>query len=117
MKPTLEELIETMRLRDASLTSEQRTAERSAQTRSFAYGNVHLSNPSVTREMIDKAADELENGEQKAVKYPTPVPDSPFKALGLHWWNCKHMWTSGRCAKCHLTRPFAPAPERGEQKP
>lgn len=30
------------------------------QRRSFAYGNVHLHNPSVTRGMIDAAAEELD---------------------------------------------------------
>jgi hypothetical protein len=31
-----------------------------AQRRSFAYGNAHLSNHLVTREMVDAAADELD---------------------------------------------------------
>ena len=33
--------------------------EREAQRRSFAYGNVTLHNPNVTRELIDKVADEI----------------------------------------------------------
>lgn len=35
--------------------------EREAQRRSFAYGNAKLSNPRVTREMVDQAA-EAPNG-------------------------------------------------------
>lgn len=31
--------------------------EKEAQRRSFAYGNAHIENERVTREMIDKAAD------------------------------------------------------------
>ena len=34
------------------MTSEEREAQR----RSFAFGNVHLANPSITREMIDRVA-------------------------------------------------------------
>lgn len=34
-------------------------AEREAQRRSFAYGNAALSNPNVTRELVDKVADEM----------------------------------------------------------
>ncbi len=33
--------------------------EKEAQRRSFAYGNANLSNPNITREMIDKEAEEL----------------------------------------------------------
>jgi len=33
-------------------------AEREAQRRSFAYGNSKIENDRVTREMVDKAADE-----------------------------------------------------------
>lgn len=36
-------------------------AEREAQRRSFVYGNVHLSNPNVTREVVEKAAIRLNN--------------------------------------------------------
>jgi hypothetical protein len=35
--------------------------EREEQRRSFAYGNAHLSNPNVTRAMVDRAAEELED--------------------------------------------------------
>jgi hypothetical protein len=33
--------------------------EREAQRRSFAYGNVVLSNPNITRELIDKVAADM----------------------------------------------------------
>lgn len=33
-------------------------AEREEQRRSFAYGNVSISNPNVTRELVDQVADE-----------------------------------------------------------
>ena len=42
----------------ASILSAAAQRDHEAQRRSFAYGNVALSNPNVTREMIDKAADE-----------------------------------------------------------
>lgn len=34
-------------------------ADREEQRRSFAYGNASIENPSVTREVVDKAADQL----------------------------------------------------------
>ncbi len=34
--------------------------EREAQRRNFAYGNVKLSNPDVTMEMVNEAADKLQ---------------------------------------------------------
>ncbi len=37
-------------------------ADKEAQRRSFAYGNAQLSNPSVTREMVDRAAERLNHG-------------------------------------------------------
>ena len=49
---TLEELLE--HCRDYEMSPEEREEQR----RSFAYGNVKLSNPAVTREMVDQAADE-----------------------------------------------------------
>jgi hypothetical protein len=42
-------------VRDYEMTPEEREAQR----RDFAYGNVRLSNPEVTREMVDKVADEM----------------------------------------------------------
>ena len=51
--PTLEELIEAAR--KITMTPEQAEEQR----RSFAYGNTHLENPLITREMIDEAADRI----------------------------------------------------------
>lgn len=34
-------------------------AEKEEQRRSFAYGNTKIENPRITREMVDKAADDL----------------------------------------------------------
>ena len=34
--------------------------EKEEQRRSFAYGNIKIENPRITREMVDKAADEIE---------------------------------------------------------
>jgi hypothetical protein len=33
--------------------------EKEEQRRSFAYGNTKIENPRITREMVDKAADEI----------------------------------------------------------
>ena len=38
-------------------------AEREAQRRSFVYGNLHIENPNVTREIVDKAAERGAKGE------------------------------------------------------
>ena len=54
MSEELDELIEMART--IRMTPEQ--AER--QQRSFAYGNVKIENDSITWEMIDRAAEELE---------------------------------------------------------
>jgi hypothetical protein len=50
---SLEELIELARAYQPT------EAEKEEFRRSFAYGNVHLANPRVTREDIDRAADDL----------------------------------------------------------
>jgi hypothetical protein len=42
-------------VRDYEMTPEEREAQR----RDFAYGNVRLSNPEVTREMVDRVADQM----------------------------------------------------------
>jgi hypothetical protein len=34
--------------------------DREAQRRSFAFGNISLSNPAVTRELVDRVADEMQ---------------------------------------------------------
>ena len=53
-KTALEELIEAAR------TYEMTDKEKEAQRRSFVYGNCSISNPDVTRELVDEVADELE---------------------------------------------------------
>lgn len=55
MKLTLEEMF--AKYREIVMTSEEKEAQR----RSFAYGNVNIDNPAVIREVIDRAAEELEN--------------------------------------------------------
>lgn len=53
MSEHLEKLIEAARQREMS------SAEKEAQRRSFAYGNAHIENDRVTREMVNKAADKI----------------------------------------------------------
>ena len=50
----LEELL--TKVRDVRMTPEEREAQR----RSFAYGNAKGSNPAVTREMVDRAAEDYD---------------------------------------------------------
>jgi hypothetical protein len=47
------------RLIDASRGKTMSDAEKEAQRRSFAYGNAHIENDRVTREMVDQAAEKL----------------------------------------------------------
>jgi hypothetical protein len=54
MNEDLKRLIE--RAREHKITP----AEHQAQVRSFAYGNTHLENPSITREDIDRAMTSLQ---------------------------------------------------------
>lgn len=56
---------EIVALLAAARDREMTPAEREEQRRSFAYGNAAISNPHVTREMVDRAAEELarEGGE------------------------------------------------------
>ena len=56
-KMTLEELLEW------SKGYEMTPEEMEEQRRSFAYGNVKISNPAVTREMVDEIADLREKRE------------------------------------------------------
>ena len=53
MTDHLQELINAARLRPFS------EDEREAQRRSFAYGNTHIENERVTREMVDEQAEVL----------------------------------------------------------
>ncbi len=55
MNKELEELLE--RTKSVVMTPEQREE----QCRDFAYGNAKISNPCVTREMIDQAAEEYDS--------------------------------------------------------
>ncbi len=52
----LEELLE--RARAYKMTP----AEWEDQRRSFAYGNTHIENPNITREMVDRAAERMNRG-------------------------------------------------------
>jgi hypothetical protein len=47
------------KLIDASRGRIMSNAEKEAQRRSFAYGNAHIENNRVTREMVDQAAEKL----------------------------------------------------------
>lgn len=53
MKDTLQNLLEAAK--QIVLTPQEKEQQR----RSFAYGNAVIENPRITREMIDRAADEL----------------------------------------------------------
>jgi hypothetical protein len=44
---------------DASRGRKMTAAEKEAQRRSFAYGNAHIENSRVTREMVDEAAEKF----------------------------------------------------------
>jgi hypothetical protein len=54
MSDELEKLLEAARYRPLT------AAEKEEQRRSFAYGNAHIENSRVTREMVDQQAEELE---------------------------------------------------------
>ncbi|MGH6696071.1 MULTISPECIES: hypothetical protein [unclassified Sphingopyxis] len=47
------------KLIDASRGRPMSDAEKEAQRRSFAYGNAHIENDRVTREMVDEAAEKI----------------------------------------------------------
>lgn len=71
-------------VRDYEMTPEEREEQR----RSFAYGNVKLSNPEVTREMVDVVA----NREQGL------CPDSG---------TCHHGCEGGPCARVQIAGPLS----------
>lgn len=52
-EPSLDELLEWART--VTMTPEEREEQR----RSFAYGNAAIENPRVTRELVDRVADEM----------------------------------------------------------
>jgi hypothetical protein len=56
----LDELVRRAKEAFDRLTPEEQAAHRDAQRRSWVYGNVALSNPEVTREMVDRVIDEME---------------------------------------------------------
>jgi hypothetical protein len=49
-------------LEAAKRAPEMSDSDKEAQRRSFAYGNAHIENVRVTREMVDKAADRIRRG-------------------------------------------------------
>lgn len=51
--------VKLQRLIDASRGRPMSEAEQEAQRRSFAYGNAHIENERVTRQMVDDAAEKL----------------------------------------------------------
>lgn len=53
-RPELERLLEWMRLAPPMTTAELR-----AQRVSWAYGNCAIENPNITREMVERAHDEM----------------------------------------------------------
>jgi hypothetical protein len=58
---TLEDLVEACR------AVEMTEADREAQRRSFAYGNTKIENDLITREIIDRAAEQL-NAERSSTE-------------------------------------------------
>jgi hypothetical protein len=48
-----------VRLLEVARTIVMTNEDVEAQARSFAYGNIHIHNPAITREDIDRAADAL----------------------------------------------------------
>jgi hypothetical protein len=70
---SLGELIE--KTRGVEMTPEQAEAQR----RSFAFGNASLSNPAITRETINRAAESMQTDHTK----PPPAPKQDETALAL----------------------------------
>jgi hypothetical protein len=58
MNEPLEKLVEAARKIKPS------PSDREQQRRSFAFGNTHFENSLITREMIDKAADEISKAQK-----------------------------------------------------
>ncbi len=58
MNATLQELI------DASRSREMSDSQKEKQRRSFAYGNAHIENDRVTKQMVDEAAEKISKGRQ-----------------------------------------------------
>jgi hypothetical protein len=62
MANDLEDLIELAR------THQMTADERKAQVRSFAYGNAHFENQTITRSDIDEAMDSLQAEREPAIR-------------------------------------------------
>jgi len=54
------------------MTPEQQEAQR----RSFAFGNANIHNPNVTRELVDRVADEMAGKRSPDLAAETPVVDA-----------------------------------------
>jgi len=50
------------KLLEAARTAKPTPEQRERQRRSFVYGNTHLENEMITREMVDREAERLERG-------------------------------------------------------
>lgn len=63
-------------------------AEQERQRRGFAFGNTHLSNPLITRRMIDEAADRIAEKPswygRRASEHALPLTDLGCRTLGVH---------------------------------
>lgn len=53
------------RLLDAAKETELTSSEKEAQRRSFAYGNTKIENDRVTRDLVDREAERLGNGQNE----------------------------------------------------
>ena len=52
------------KLLEAAKTAKQTPEQREEQRRSFVYGNTHFENELITREMVDREAEKLAEGEE-----------------------------------------------------
>lgn len=87
MSPKLTALIE--KARHYVMTPE----ERREQAISFAYGNVHYSNPSVTREDVEKAAMRIDRTSAVRLTVACPECGTPFERVGE---------SCDRCERCGM---------------
>ena len=51
-------------LLDAAKSIKMSPEEREAQRRSFVYGNTHIENEHITRELVDEVADEMKKAKK-----------------------------------------------------
>ena len=80
------------------VTTNKHTHEEEEQRRSFAHGNVSLSNPDVTRDVVDRAADEME------MSAPAPASTLPSEI------------SSDMAVADDMTRALAPKPNKAPRK-